>query len=510
MSDDDFLGACAARDWPRAVAMVERDWTRLVFSRATYQALFTLLVEAPEEELRRRPRAALIAESLGRLPRGTVPVRLPSDPVQVERSLRAGHARELVELAVLGMVSRRATGLPGEALAIARVSRPLLRSASLTRFSPAADLAAYWHLQAAQAALHADEADQALLDVEQAWSLRGDDVTGYVAASSAPFGVLLAALAGDAAARRRWQAEVDAIAVTGRDTLIEWPTMERPALVAALLDATDRLDHGAAGPLVDVLVPQLAFDELWPVTLTAIVRHLVDTGATDRAEQLITTTVERHATAPRTGSFHASFTALARAEVARALGRAGALERLLADEAPLPPLGALHATHLALLLDDPSAARRLAAEAEHAATDERGRRESRLLGTALALPGTVSPVPPLDRLPDVLRRLATQLPTTAHARLRASYDGVPASRVVPASEPPVRLTPAEARVLAALDGPATLAEVAELLHVSRNTLKTHLRSLYAKLGASSRAEALAGAGRLGLLGLLGNDAGPPP
>ncbi|MET0188345.1 MAG: hypothetical protein ABW212_05050, partial [Pseudonocardia sediminis] len=357
MPEDEFLAVCAAQDWPRALALVDQGWTRLIFAEATYRAVFALLAEAPEDEVRRHPRATLMAESIGRLAPGAARVLLPDD-AQVDATLRAGRAREHVELAILGMVARRAAGLPHEALELAQASLPLLRAATRTRFSPAADLASYWHLQAAQAALHAGELDEARVHVEQSWALRADDVTGYAATSGAPFGVLLAALAGDEAGQVHWLREVDALTEHGR-TLIEWETMERPALVAALLSATDRLDATAAAPLAEALVPQLAFDELWPITLVAIVRHLVDTGATERAAALVATTVERHPapTVTVATSIHASFTALARAEVARARGRSGPLSRLLA-EGPMPALGALQPVHLALLGgDDRPAAR---------------------------------------------------------------------------------------------------------------------------------------------------------
>jgi LuxR family transcriptional regulator, maltose regulon positive regulatory protein len=45
-------------------------------------------------------------------------------------------------------------------------------------------------------------------------------------------------------------------------------------------------------------------------------------------------------------------------------------------------------------------------------------------------------------------------------------------------------------------------EVGEQLYVSLNTVKTHTRALYRKLGASSRADAVARAEALGLLDLI--------
>jgi len=61
------------------------------------------------------------------------------------------------------------------------------------------------------------------------------------------------------------------------------------------------------------------------------------------------------------------------------------------------------------------------------------------------------------------------------------------------------LTKSEIRVLRYLPTHLTAPEVASELSVSTTTVKTHLRNLYAKLGAHSRAEAVESARALGLL-----------
>jgi LuxR family maltose regulon positive regulatory protein len=63
-------------------------------------------------------------------------------------------------------------------------------------------------------------------------------------------------------------------------------------------------------------------------------------------------------------------------------------------------------------------------------------------------------------------------------------------------EPP---SPAELTVLRLLVSDLTVREIGRTLFLSPNTIRSHTRALYRKLGASSRAEAVARAGALGLI-----------
>jgi LuxR family maltose regulon positive regulatory protein len=54
-------------------------------------------------------------------------------------------------------------------------------------------------------------------------------------------------------------------------------------------------------------------------------------------------------------------------------------------------------------------------------------------------------------------------------------------------------------IIRLLPGPLSQRELAQLLFVTPNTLKTHLRSIYRKLDADSRTQAVLRAHDLGLL-----------
>jgi DNA-binding CsgD family transcriptional regulator len=57
------------------------------------------------------------------------------------------------------------------------------------------------------------------------------------------------------------------------------------------------------------------------------------------------------------------------------------------------------------------------------------------------------------------------------------------------SEPPA-ITPRESRVLELLATGSSYLEIARELRIELNTVRTHIRSLYEKLGVGNRAEAV--------------------
>jgi LuxR family transcriptional regulator, maltose regulon positive regulatory protein len=89
-----------------------------------------------------------------------------------------------------------------------------------------------------------------------------------------------------------------------------------------------------------------------------------------------------------------------------------------------------------------------------------------------------------------------QLTALITAGLKARRRATPASRQAKLPDP---LTAAEIRVLEKLPEGLTYTEIASELYLSLNTVKTHLRHAYMKLGATSRSSAIKRATSLGIL-----------
>jgi LuxR family maltose regulon positive regulatory protein len=93
----------------------------------------------------------------------------------------------------------------------------------------------------------------------------------------------------------------------------------------------------------------------------------------------------------------------------------------------------------------------------------------------------------VDQYPDV-GTLETRL-----ARVEAALDR--SAKALRGSQP----TRAELRVLELLDSDRSLAQIADELYVSRETVKSHTKRLYRRLGARTREKAIATARERDLL-----------
>jgi LuxR family transcriptional regulator, maltose regulon positive regulatory protein len=144
----------------------------------------------------------------------------------------------------------------------------------------------------------------------------------------------------------------------------------------------------------------------------------------------------------------------------------------------------------------------LEAIARDAVGDMHGAEEAleRALGLAepdgLLFPFLFDPAPALlDRHPRVLAAHGSLVAKIRHLLARREVVSRPAGL----EDPPEELSDAESKVLRYLSTHLTAAEIAGELCVSANTVKTHMRHLYAKLGVHRRSEAVERARAFGLL-----------
>jgi LuxR family transcriptional regulator, maltose regulon positive regulatory protein len=180
---------------------------------------------------------------------------------------------------------------------------------------------------------------------------------------------------------------------------------------------------------------------------------------------------------------------LAQDAAAASLQRAGRLEeahdtlehalavRRVADASPLLTAHALcRLAEVRTALGDPAGARAAAAEARRVLAPEHD--DAAGLLTRLDAVGAVVGPPPGTGPGD---------------------DGARSTPGVSAVTPLERLTDRERAILRLLQGDQSLAEIGRSQFVSANTVKTHVRAVYRKLGVSTRAQAVARGRALGLL-----------
>jgi LuxR family maltose regulon positive regulatory protein len=95
------------------------------------------------------------------------------------------------------------------------------------------------------------------------------------------------------------------------------------------------------------------------------------------------------------------------------------------------------------------------------------------------------------------RSIALEFTGRLLAALEAHRKPGPAPAAEPLLEP---LSRRELEILALLNGPLSTREIAGQLIVSVNTVRTHIKSIYGKLGVHGRSGAVRRAQELGLLG----------
>jgi DNA-binding NarL/FixJ family response regulator len=281
-------------------------------------------------------------------------------------------------------------------------------------------------------------------------------------------------------------------------------------------DALDRYDDASLADCLEIIGDGTKQLEVWPFVAALVFTHGLHLG--DPAASLAHLGTLRLSHAPALIEVGTAVRVLRRAQVDLliATGQATRALRMIKEAGPRASWLMLPAARLRLLNGEYEAVRAIASRTSwHETTSRRDARQMLLLKAIAALrmgdkdearqsvelisrvrtPDEVlslASVPPADR--DELFRLA-DIPLTDEAarRLTSARPGFPESVQL------VELTTREHAVLSELDAGGTIAQIARTLVVSVNTVRTQVKSVYRKLGASSREDALMRAYELGVL-----------
>ncbi len=293
--------------------------------------------------------------------------------------------------------------------------------------------------------------------------------------------------------------------------------VERPGIVARALEQLDRLEVPAAEAAMDELDElDEELDELW--AFVVYVRSQLDLIQGRSEVGLDRVDRSRHRLARRLGPTAAARPLLTAAsmDLHTAAGQATrVLDHARRADGPMHPMMRLAAARAAMCAGDHAAATAFC-------TPLTGRQvsETRVRLEALLITATLAHEQGSDddsriawnratatsRDSGLVRPLLTVPPAIREA-LTAGGDAIPfADKLAewgdgpyPRPAPPVTLTEREAVVLDGLARGGSVAQIAESLFVSPNTVKSQRQSLYRKLGVNSRRSAVLEAARRGLL-----------
>ncbi|WP_382308361.1 LuxR C-terminal-related transcriptional regulator [Herbiconiux sp. UC225_62] len=512
--------AVSRADWDAVQTLVERNWSALIL--ADPAVIRDAVAALPDAVVAANPRWISAQNYLSYLPvgdaprplrfRDTAPPGLSSAliDVLVELTSRAAAAR------VAGRLDRavRWVDEAREALGDATDEAVVEMQYSLP------DLHSQWG-KVREAAGQSTEAFREFQDAHDLAAVTGNELIYQSSAGSLAW---LHTIAGQTAEAEAWLDRVprgDPPGVTP-----DW-TSKRYGITAHLsraLGHIDRLEYEEADEVLDVYVDVAKAPEYWAVILYLRARLARHTGDAWRVLTQIDSAVQSRPPELTANGISGHFVAVARAELSIELEQPARARQALAGQKSTPPstyylqleqakidmlTGDLQAVARTVepLLTVATSAQRVIAEALvlHSVTRLRSgweREAGEAFQQALAL---IESARLYSALTVIRRGDFDALVALVPATVLAGSAGAVLDRVrergsfLPEMDSTVPLSPRERSVLAELVSGASVAEIANRLFVSQNTVKSQLRSVYRKLGVANRAEAEQAVGRLGLL-----------
>ncbi len=512
--------ALEARNRVLVVELVEKNWIRLVGSH--FGLLRSTLRNLPDDLLEGRPAVKAGRDlflMLGTQP--TVPAdTLPTDPAALEALGASEGARDALAVGCVQSLMLRLAGEHARAAQTARQLSHLVRGALAARpddIGPGLPIMRLqWGITFQLAGAITESSVELSLAYRGATSGAAAPTEGVnlVARNAAGNSALNWAIIGEPRRAEEWIECEDAH--PDPNGWLE-PMVKVGGLAARVIVALDRLDFAAAGRWLDELGEAPEREELWPYVTYAHTRHALATGQAYTGMAVLQRAVASRSAVLRPASVAAQVLTTLDVNLRLALGEGNRAHTILAAQPIEYPLTVVTAARTHMLTGTPRTALALCRTCDwYSYPFTRTQLEVLLVEAAAHLTLGEKPAAVqawtqavaivertglLGTLATVPRSVVVELDDAAPNRSAAiaTFLAADAPEMYPATVHRVVLTERERAVLAALAQGLSTGEIAREQFVSTNTVKSQQRSLYRKIGAHSRDEALEIAYRAGLI-----------
>ncbi|PTR21845.1 LuxR family maltose regulon positive regulatory protein [Rhodococcus sp. OK519] len=506
--------AVEAENWDLALDLINDHWVGLVDCH--FGQLRSTLRRLPSDRLDAYPAIKAgrdLFVLLGAQP--TIPAdALPNQPAALEQLGTTEKARDALSVGCVQTMMLRLGGEHERAAALARRLTHLVRGALDTRPDDIAGQLPVMRLQWGITYELAGAFSESAVELRLAHRGALAQGVGFVARNAAGNSAMNWAVIGEPRRAEEWLELEDAH--PDPDGWLE-PMVKVGGLVARALVAIDRLDVATADRWLDELGEASERAELWPFITLAHCHHALATGQAYTGMAVLQRAITSHAAILRPDSLIATVMVALEIELRLALGEGNRALSMLGERSLDEPVLIIAAARTHLLTGNPSTALALCrkcdwfsypftrnqleallietaahrALSEHAAA-ARAWAQAAAIADRTGLLGTLATVP---------RALLVELDGAAQTRSTAvaAFLASDAREIFPAAVHHVELTERERAVLAELAKGLSTLEIARTLFVSTNTVKSQLRTLYRKIDAHSRDEALEIAYRTGLI-----------
>nr|AIU93740.1 hypothetical protein LRS1606.306 [Rhodococcus sp. NS1] len=506
--------AADAGNWPAALDIIERFWVVMVTRHLS--RLRELLDEVPDDLLQQRPSVragkAVFVGMLAHAP--ALDPTLPDSDADLLALAADPAVATVIHVATVQAMGLRVAGRYSDATAMTRRVEALTTAAVDRQPSLVHGQLPILRLQWAITFQLAGADIDATAQFMQAYRSAAAGGIDFVARNSAGSLALLWAISGHIPRARMWLTrEMD----FDDGGAVLAPMVRVGGSVATALTSMDQLDTDAARTTLETLGEPTHREELWAYIAYARAQYALLNGTAYSGLALVQRLAAERAAQCSPTSLARVLIAAARIDLYLALGQANLAAACVAETALDHPMLITAAARVALYTGDPEQA--LAIVAQSASPDSGAPRvyiEALLVQAAAhrALGASETAVHywrTACELADQSEcyRPFTTLITSVRSALTAESGTAPARTVeisvFPETMTFVELTTREREILTCLAAGLSQQQIAIEQFVSLNTVKTQTRSLYRKLGAHSKSEALAIARTLQLLDLHSED-----